>query len=97
MSGWHRALAVCSYRLGSEAGWKPLKAAWFPVEVTLDDRLRPVAAKVGDVQRQLEVMGALASGDRYREKVWRVRADTGVEAMLVREAGGAWYADEHLG
>jgi len=34
---------------------------------------------------------------RWGRRAWRVRFDSGVEAMLVREPGGAWYADEPLG
>jgi hypothetical protein len=31
-----------------------------------------------------------------RERGWRIRLQTGIEATLVREPGGAWYADEPL-
>ena len=94
--GWHRALAVCAHRLASEAGWKVPKPAWFPVDITADERRRPLSVKLDRAEREVEVLGALASATQGRERAWRVRIATGEEAMLVREAGGAWYADEPL-
>lgn len=95
-AGWHRALAVCAHHLSSEAGWKIPRPAWFPVEITSDERLRPLSVKMDRAERAVEVLGALASSTPGRERAWRVRVATGEEAMLVREAGGAWYADEPL-
>jgi hypothetical protein len=46
--------------------------------------------------RPLEILGSLAGGLAKRERGWRVRVDSGVEATLVREPGGAWYADEPI-
>jgi hypothetical protein len=96
-SGWQRALTVCAHGLSSEAGWEAVKPAWFPVEVVSDARLRPLSVKAGQTERRVEVLGALAGALQRRERAWRVRVETGVEAMLVREPGGSWYADEPLG
>ena len=95
-TGWQRALAVCAHRLSSEAGWKVPRPTWFPVEIRSDERLRPLSVKMGHGERSVEVLGALASSALGRERAWRVRVATGEETMLVREAGGAWYADEPL-
>jgi hypothetical protein len=96
-SGWQRALTACAHRLSSEAGWAGVKPAWFPVEVVADARLRPLRVKAGKTERSVEVLGAVAQTPVRRERAWRVRVDTGIEAMLVREPGGSWYADEPLG
>jgi hypothetical protein len=96
---WRRAVAASARALGDEAGWrwggKP-PPAWFPVDVAADERRRPSALRVGGRLRPLEVLGSLAGGLGLvkRERGWRVRFDSGVEATLVREAGGVWYADE---
>jgi hypothetical protein len=95
LTGWRRAIAVYAWRLCTEAGWSAPRAAWFPVEVHSDGRLRPMLLRVGALERRIEIMGAVASAEG-REKAWRVRVETGIEAMLVREPGGAWYADEAL-
>jgi hypothetical protein len=96
-TGWQRALTVCAHRLSSEAGWEGVKPAWFPVDVVSDARLRPLRVKAGQTECRVEVLGALAGSLPRRERAWRVRVDTGIEAMLVREPGGSWYADEPLG
>jgi hypothetical protein len=57
----------------------------------------PEAAGTGaGVGSRLALRDALESGRAYqaRERAWRVRFDSGVEATLVREPGGSWYADE---
>jgi hypothetical protein len=94
---WRRAVAACNRALGAEAGWRwggPQPAAWLPVEVVLDERKRPAALRTAGRLRPLEVLGTLASGLARRERGWRIRLESGVEATLVREPGGAWYADE---
>jgi hypothetical protein len=105
----HRALWVCARTLGEEAGWswddadKP--PLWVPLEVVADAHHRPRAVKHRGRARGLDVLGSLVSrpllgalgafeAARLRERAWRVRFETGVEAMLVREPGGFWYADE---
>jgi hypothetical protein len=101
-SGYERALSVCTLALGDEAGWtwdsvaKP--APWFPLDVVADPRHRPRAVRDGDRLRQVEILGSLVSrtGARARERGWRIRVDTGLEAMLVREPGGTWYSDEPI-
>jgi hypothetical protein len=56
---------------------------------------------VAGQDRPLEILGALVNSLGRRERGWRVRFDTGVEAMLVREPGAPakfsrshWYSDE---
>jgi hypothetical protein len=103
-AGHDRALAVCARALGREAGWTwsegERPALWFPLDVVADVRLRPRAVREAGNLRPVEILGALVSRSdslpRPRERGWRVRFDTGVEAMLLREPGGAWYADEPL-
>jgi hypothetical protein len=99
-SGYERALSVCTLALGEEAGWTwervPKPLAWFPLDVVADPRHRPRAVRDGDRLRNVEILGAIVNRAvaRPRERGWRVRVDTGLEAMLVREPGGIWYSDE---
>ncbi len=101
-SGHQRALAVCVRALGDEAAWTwrdvAQPAPWFWLDVIPDARRRPAAVREADRLRPVEILGAVVtrSGPKPRERAWRVRFDTGVEAMLVREPGGAWYTDEPL-
>jgi hypothetical protein len=95
--GWRRAVAACAHALGDEAGWSWSGVPWFPVKVTADERRRPCSlrpAGPGARARPIEILGAIAGGMGRRERGWRVRFDTGVEATLVREPGGVWYSDE---
>jgi hypothetical protein len=109
--GWDRAVGTCARALGEEAGrhWGSLSGpSWFSVEVVSDARLRPRAIRLANELRPLEILGTLvrpagpAAGGAlpldlaHRERGWRVRLETGVEATLVREPGGVWYADEAL-
>jgi hypothetical protein len=102
-SGYERALSVCTLALGEEAGWTwdslPKPAAWFPLDVLSDPRHRPRAFRDGDGLRPIEILGSIVNRAvaRPRERGWRVRVDTGLEAMLVREPGGTWYSDEPVG
>jgi hypothetical protein len=106
--GWHRAVAACTRALAEEAAWKRLgshSTAWFPVDVVSDARRRPRSVLVAGRPTTVEVLGTvvrhthspLAAGDlTLRERGWRVRLDTRFEMTLVREPGGAWYADQML-
>jgi hypothetical protein len=97
--GWRRAMAVCARELGEEAGWSWSGPPWFPVRVTADDRRRPSFVRSAGAEarpRPIDILGAVAGGLGRRERAWRVRFDTGVEATLVREPGGVWYSDEPL-
>lgn len=88
-----RAYAACKRALAREAGWpEPGAPAWFPVDVDVDRRGRPVRIAT-DVR--LEVLGAIV-GLPPRERGFRVRTARGLELTLVREAGAIWYADEDL-
>jgi predicted regulator of Ras-like GTPase activity (Roadblock/LC7/MglB family) len=84
-------------------------AEWFPVEIVADERRRPRSVRIGDRLLALEILGTIVSHRERREgpsahpiaaksarseRAWRVRLEQGVEATLVREAGGAWYTDE---
>jgi len=69
--------------------------AWSPVDVEYDARGRPRTLSTrNDAEPQaLEVLGAVMGLDRG-ERGFRVRLASGVETTVVREPGGAWYADE---
>lgn len=91
-----RAFAACIRALHVEAEWtlRPNEAAWFAVTVACDPRGRPVSVlQPAAPSRAVEVLGAVA-GLHRTAKGYRVRSEKGVEATLVREAGGFWYADE---
>jgi hypothetical protein len=96
-AGWRRAVASSARELGREAGWSWRGApppSWFPVDVTTDPKGRPLVLRCGTERgRAVEVLGAVAGGLGRRERGWRVRFE-GVEATIVREPGGVWYADE---
>jgi hypothetical protein len=91
---WRRALSACVHALGREAGWPDRGRPWFHVEVETDGRRRPATLATAQGARPIEILGALAGGRPSRERAWRVRFASGVEATLVREPGGAWYSDE---
>ncbi|HEX8793002.1 MAG TPA: hypothetical protein VF765_18785 [Polyangiaceae bacterium] len=100
-SGWHRAVASCAHALSEEAGWKrdasELPPRWFPVTVLRDERRRPAAVRADGRLHPLEILGTLQAGISGRERAWRIRFESGLEATLVREPGGACYLDEKLG
>jgi predicted regulator of Ras-like GTPase activity (Roadblock/LC7/MglB family) len=99
-SGWHRAVASCAHALGEEAGWNDaseLPPRWFPVTVLRDERRRPAAVRADGRLHPLEILGSLQAGVSGRERAWRIRFESGLEATLVREPGGACYLDEKLG
>jgi hypothetical protein len=99
-SGWQRAVAACAHALGEEAGWKQgvteLPPKWFPVTVLRDERRRPAAVRADGRLHPLEILGTLQGGLSSRERAWRIRFESGLEATLVREPGGACYLDEKL-
>jgi hypothetical protein len=98
--GWRRAVSACALALAKEAGWAPGDMPfppWFPLDVLFDGRRRPSSVRVAGRSRPLEILGTQAGGLVGRERGWRVRFDTGVEATLVREPGGACYSDEPFG
>ena len=96
---WRRALSACACQLGEEAGWAstPYDDAWYAAEVMSDAAQRPSLVEVGWHVEPGEVIGRLLPTElEPRERGWRVRAQRGVEAMLIREPGGFWYIDERL-
>jgi len=99
-SGWQRAVASCVHALGEEAGWHQgateLPPKWFPVTVLRDERRRPAAVRADGRLHPLEILGTLQAGLSSRERAWRIRFESGLEATLVREPGGACYLDEKL-
>jgi len=90
-----RAFATCERELSVEAGWATHKNApkWFPVEVEIDERGRPVS--VGVPPLGAVVLGAVM-GLARNERGFRVRTATGSEMTVIREPGDTWYADENL-
>jgi hypothetical protein len=96
-AGWRRAIPACIHALAAEAGWTWVgskAAAWHPVQVASDAQRKPSAMLTAGRLRPLVILGAVASGVAPNERGWRVRLDTGLEATLVREPGGRWYADD---
>ena len=96
-AGWRRAVPACTRALVEEAGWTWVgsrPAMWHPVQVASDAQRKPAAMLAGGRLRPVIILGAVASGVAHNEKGWRVRMDTGLEATLVREPGGRWYADD---
>jgi hypothetical protein len=90
-----RALVACAGLLGKEAGWAGRKAPlWSPVDVISDPSGRPGGLVLAGATESVDVVGRCASSLGWREKAWRIRLAIGIEAMLVREPGGFWYADE---
>lgn len=109
--GWQRAVSMCVRALSKEAGlsWTlgGPSTAWFPIDVLSDTRRRPCSVRIDGRLHSVEILGTLArsaqpelragAGDSaHRERGWRVRLDNGIEATLIREPGGAWYADEPM-
>ncbi len=92
-----RALPMCVRRLAAEAGWpQAAAAAWQPVAVIADARGRPTGLQAAGAEASgLEILGAVAGGLARFERGWRVRSGS-LEATLVREASGHWYADGPL-
>jgi len=94
-----RAFLVFERALRAEAGigTAPEGPVWTPVVVDQDARARPrtVASAAYAAAQPLEVLGAVM-GLGPGERGFRVRLSTGFETTLVREPGGAWYADEPI-
>jgi len=94
-----RAYTVFERALHAEAGIgrKAPGPPWTPVLVEHDARCRPRSLRALDAEmpQPTEVLGAVMGLGRG-ERGFRVRIVTGVETMLVREPGGAWYADEPI-
>jgi hypothetical protein len=92
-----RPLAACARALAHEAGWSvdgwPSGQGWYVADVLADRLGRPSALRTANGLEALEVIGRCTTGLGARERGWRVRAASGVEAMAVRDAGGFWYLD----
>jgi hypothetical protein len=101
-AGLRRAFDHCASELAREAGWPThgtqptLKTTWIAIDVeTRAHRpTRPAAIRRGPLVDAVEVIGLVSHGLGRGERGWRVRNGAGVEATLVREPGGYWYADE---
>ena len=92
-----RALAIAERDLSKEAGWPapaPQSPFWHPIEVepSATNRTRPHRVRVQSSWQSVDVLGALV-GLRH-QRGYRCRLASGAELTLIREAGGAWYADE---
>jgi hypothetical protein len=94
-----RGFSVFERALMAEAGiGRPQRGVeWTPVVVEYDARARPrtLAVRADAPPQALEVLGAVMGLGRG-ERGFRVRLATGVETTVVREPGGAWYADERI-
>lgn len=94
-----RAFAVFERALIAEAGiGRPHEGPiWRPIVVECDVRARPRAlAEVGAASLQrLEVLGVVM-GLQRGEHGFRVRIATGLETTVIREPGGAWYAEDAI-
>jgi len=95
------ALVVVMVRSAGFSGWQrdatEMPPKWFPVTVLRDERRRPAAVRADGRLHPLEILGTLQAGLSSRERAWRIRFESGLEATLVREPGGACYLDEKLG
>ncbi len=91
-----RALALTVSRLAQEAGWgAPATLSWYPLEIDIDERGRPIRALGGREAPLLavEILGTVVGGLARFERGWRVRLG-GREATIVREPSGHWYIDD---
>lgn len=92
-----RPLSDCALHLAKEAGWSPRGLEpWRAADVRASERGRPIAIQLGAKFEPIEILGQLAAGLRPGERGWRIRLRSGVEATVIRERGGHWYADEVL-
>ncbi len=97
ITGHTRAISAIARQLADEVGWPtPVgqEPQWCAVEVASDALGRPKGLRVGGALEPLDALGRFESGLGWRQRGWRVRFSSGVEAMLVREPGGFWYTDE---
>lgn len=92
-----RPLSACAMHLAREAGW-PLRGLepWHAADVRPAERGRPIAIHLSGKLEPVDILGQLVAGLRPGERGWRVRLPTGVEATVIRDGGGHWYADEAL-
>jgi predicted regulator of Ras-like GTPase activity (Roadblock/LC7/MglB family) len=92
-------LLLLGKRAGAqEAGWhaSAASATWFVAQVLEGRAGRPARILANGQEHPLELLGRITGLGRS-ETGWRVRLEHGAELMLVREPGGLWYADEHIG
>ena len=97
LTGHARPLSAVTRLLADEVGWTTgfgTGTQWHAVDVVSDLAGHPTGLRVGGEAQPLDALGRYESGLGWRQRGWRVRFSSGVEAMLVREAGGHWYADE---
>jgi hypothetical protein len=98
LTGHVRAISAIGRILADEVGWPAPaghEAQWYAVEVVSDALGRPRGLRArGGLVEPLDAIGRFETGLGWRQRGWRVRFSSGVEAMLVREPGGFWYADE---
>jgi hypothetical protein len=95
LTGHARAISATARLLADEGGWiLAREPQWHAVEVLSDHAGRPKGLRVKGESQPLDALGRYESDLGWRQRGWRVRFSTGVEAMLVREPGGFWYADE---
>jgi len=95
LAGHGRAISAMAHLLAQEGGWPSAGGPqWYAVDVVSDRAGHPKSLRAHGESQPLDALGRYESGLGWRQRGWRVRFSSGVEAMLVRERGGYWYADE---
>jgi hypothetical protein len=95
LGGHRRPMSACARLLAEEAGWAVApQFQWSAVDVVSNDVGKPQGLRVGGRIESIDILGRYEAGLGWRERAWRVRLASGVEAMLVRERSGFWYTDE---
>jgi hypothetical protein len=95
LSSFSRAVSAIANLLVEEGGWRARTGAiWYAVEVSCAEAGSPQLVRTRGQTLAVDVLGHYEAGLGWRQRGWRVRFPSGVEAMLVREPGGHWYADE---
>ena len=90
-----RAVSAISGLLAEEGGWPTHEGRqWYAVDILCDYTGRPQCLQARSRLHPIDVLGHYEAGLGWRQRGWRVRFPSGLEAMLVREPGGHWYADE---
>ena len=92
--GHRRAISACARLLADEAGWTAgPQFQWSAVDVVSDGVGKPRGLQFAGHTEPIEILGRYETGLGWRERGWRIRLGSGMEAMLVRERSGFWYTD----
>jgi predicted regulator of Ras-like GTPase activity (Roadblock/LC7/MglB family) len=98
-----RAFSVCTREIAEEAAWNQddVKGSrWYSVDVELEappsgSRESPRALRSSRGDLPLDILGAIM-GLADRDRGYRIRLRSGIEASLIRERNGQWYVDERI-